>query len=69
MLPLNYDYLVSPFDINEFVDKTVNLSKKNIIKTIGEENRKYITENFSLDITISKIENVLMEVVEDVRLK
>ena len=69
MLPLNYDYLVSPFDINEFVDKTVNLSKKNIIKTIGEENRKYITENFSLDITISKIENVMKEVVEDAKLK
>jgi glycosyltransferase involved in cell wall biosynthesis len=25
MLPANYNYLVSPFDINEFVDKIVNL--------------------------------------------
>jgi len=69
MLPLNYDYLVSPFDINEFVDKTANLSKKNIIKTIGEINRKYITKNFSLDITISKIENILLKVVQDAKLK
>ncbi|AGR76985.1 glycosyltransferase, GT1 family [Aliarcobacter butzleri 7h1h] len=69
MLPLSYDYLVSPFDIDEFVDKTVHLSEKNQTKKIGEENRKYITQNFSLDITISKIENVLMEVVENAKLK
>lgn len=44
MLPLSYDYLVSPFDIDEFVDKTVHLSEKNQTKKIGEENNtKFLT--------------------------
>ena len=69
MLPVNYNYLISPFVIDDFVDKLVELSEYNKRKEIGEENRKYIMENFTLSQTIVKIENILKEVVENAQMK
>ncbi len=62
LLPPNYEYLVTPFNVDEFVSKIISLSDRNRIMEVGLRNRKFVIDNYSLDRTISELERILREI-------